>query len=182
MRLLIIEDTTQLAGPIARELRDEYGHDVTWARDPLEARRLDDGEFDVAVVDLLFEHLSRAFDQRRLARAVSLTRDQLLITGLTAVDDLARHHPSTKIVLWTSGEANRHLHLLYAYETLAVRAYCSKSSGTGKADVLNAAILAATNGQTYIDGGLRAYLPSAHSRTLSQTLLRDKPASLYGKL
>jgi DNA-binding NarL/FixJ family response regulator len=174
MRLLLIEDATQLAGPIARELRAEYGHEVTCARDPLEARVLGE-QFDVVVVDLLFEHLSREFDARRLARQVSLTRDRLLISGLSAVDDFTTRQPASKVVLWTSGEANRHLHLFYAYDELRVRAFCSKSSGTGKADVLNAAIEAAAQGKEYVDGVLGAYVkPSKRAPTLSSTLLRSE--------
>ena len=172
MRLLLIEDTTQLAGPIARELHSEYGHRVTCVRDPLEARELDE-QFDLAVVDLLYEHLSRPFDQLRLARQVSLTRDRLLITGLTAVKDLSKRSPSTKIVLWSSGEANRRLHLQYAYEDLRIRAYCSKSSGTGRADVLNTAITAAANGQDYVDSVLSPYLPYRRKQTISSTLFRE---------
>lgn len=173
MRLLLIEDTTQLAGPIARELQDEHGHEVTWVKDPLEARRIP-GMFDVAVVDLLFEHLSFDFDRRRLARQVRPTRDQLLITGLTAVADLARRSPSTKVVLWTSGEANRRLHLLYSAQELAIRAYCSKSSGTGKADTLHRAVLAAANDTEYVDPVLASYLPDRRSTSIVDTLLRDQ--------
>ncbi|MDQ7809485.1 hypothetical protein Q5425_37670 [Amycolatopsis sp. A133] len=173
MRVLLIEDTTQLAGPVAQQLRDEHGHDVQRARDPLEARSLT-GPFDVVVVDLLFEHLSLEFDRRRLGRRVRPTRDRLLVTGLTAVTDfLARPEPSG-IVLWTSGEANRRLHLLYAEEELGIRAFCSKSSGTGKADVLNAAIAAAAAGRPHVDPVLSAYLPGSHGHPISRTIFREE--------
>jgi DNA-binding NarL/FixJ family response regulator len=98
----------------------------------------------------------------------------MLITGLTAVNDLRARPDPGGIVLWTSGEANRRLHLLYAEEELKIRAYCSKSSGTGKADVLNAAILAAAAGRPYVDPVLSAYLPSSHSHPISQTIFRDE--------
>lgn len=173
MRILLIEDTTQLAGPIVRELQDEHGHDVTWVRDPLEARRTR-GAFDVAIVDLLFEHLSRDFDDRRLARQVRPTRDQLLITGLTAIADLAKGSPSTKVVLWTSGEANRQLHLFYSAQELGILSYCSKSSGTGKADTLNRAVLAAACDTEYIDPVLSTYLPNRRSTSIVEALLRDQ--------
>lgn len=173
MRVLLIEDTTQLAWPVAELLRGEHGHEVEIARDPLEARKIA-GPFDVVVVDLLFEHLSQEFDRRRLGREVRPTRDRMLITGLTAVNDfLARPDPSG-IVLWTSGEANRRLHLLFAEEELKIRAYCSKSSGTGKADVLNAAIVAAAAGRPYADPVLSPYLPSSHGHAITKTILREE--------
>jgi DNA-binding NarL/FixJ family response regulator len=172
MKVLVIEDIDQIAGPIVRELRNEHGHDVTWARDPLEARTYE-GYFDVVVVDLLFEHLNVEFDRRRVGRNVSLTRDQLLITGLTAIDDAIRRNDRIKFVVWTSAEANRRLHLLYASEESDIGAFCSKSSGTGRADVLNAAIIGAVEGRLYVDPVLSAYLTTGHGRSISQTILRE---------
>ena len=175
MNILLIEDHSQLAGPTARELTHEYGHHVTWTRHPLEARhQMTRQPYDVAIVDLLYEELSQDFDRRRLSRHVCLTNDELLITGLTAVHDFTRLQPNGGIVLWTSGESNRRLHLLFAYEDFGIRAYCSKSAGTGKADILNATALAAAAGHTKIDPVLNSYLPGPHDPTISATLLRDE--------
>jgi len=38
MRVLLIEDHAPLARLVGRELQQEYGYEVTLARDPIEAR------------------------------------------------------------------------------------------------------------------------------------------------
>jgi DNA-binding NarL/FixJ family response regulator len=175
MRILLIEDHTQLAAPIARELENEHGHRVTQAQGPDQARKILRSErFDVAIIDLLFEHLTRNFDSLRAARRVVPTRGELLITGLSAVQYFRDAVPGGGIVLWTSGEANRRLHLLFAYEDFGIRAYCSKSSGTGKADVLNRAVIAASEGRSEVDPVLNAYLPAGNSRKIGETLLKER--------
>jgi len=175
MRILLVEDHSQLAGPISRELMGEYGHEVDWVRDPLEARhQLQHKRYEVAVVDLLYEHLTQQFDARRLSRRVSLTGSQMLITGLSAVQAFREQVTTGGVVLWTSGEANRRLHLLFAYEDLGIRAYCSKSAGTGKADVLNDTLVAAANRQSHVDPVLNAYLPATGHRRIGDTLLREE--------
>lgn len=174
-RVLLVEDHTQLAGPIGRELEQEYGHVVTRARDPIEAQLcLAAASFDVAVVDMLFEHLTRDFDSRRSSGEVRLGGSPLLVTGLYAAAAFRRSRADGGVVMWTSGEANRRLHLLFAYESLGVRAFCSKSAGTGKADVLHATILAADAGADRVDPVLNPYLPGPDSPTISATLLRDE--------
>jgi DNA-binding NarL/FixJ family response regulator len=176
MRVLIIEDHTQLAGLVGRELEQEFGYTVMLARDPVEAMAASrDGEFDLAVVDLIYADLSRAFDARREAGSVSLTSASLLVTGLAAVHHLTVPRSGTGVVIWTSGEANRRLHLLFAYEDLAVRVFCSKSSGTGRLDTLMTALKAAADGRGYVDPVLNPYLPAAGQPTVSSTLLRDPP-------
>lgn len=176
MRVLLVEDHSQLAVPIARELETEHGHQVTWSRDPLEAAdRLRERNFDVAVIDLLYEHLTHQFDTNRRARQVSLTgASTLLITGLFVAQEFRAHRSTGGIVLWTSGEANRRLHLLFAYKDLRVRAFCSKSSGTGKADMLHDTIVAAYHDSTKVDPVLNSYLPAAGDAAVSKTLLRDE--------
>ena len=176
MRILLVEDHTQLANPMARELEDEHGHTVAIAHDPIEARHLlkRRERFDVAIIDLLFGPLMESFDRQRAAHQIVLTRDELLITGLSAVVDFRRARPNGGVVLWSSAEANRRLHLLFAYEELGVRAFCSKSSGTGKADVLNRAAIAAAEGREAIDPVIEAYLPPNGSPALRDTILRDQ--------
>jgi DNA-binding NarL/FixJ family response regulator len=85
--------------------------------------------------------------------------------------------PRPGVVVWTSGEANRRLHLLFAYEDLDVRVFCSKSSGTGRVDTLNAAIMAAAASKTWTDPVLNSYLPTGHARRLSQILFSEPPHS-----
>jgi DNA-binding NarL/FixJ family response regulator len=175
MRILLIEDHTQLAGPVSRELEAEFGCTVKHARDPIEAAGMyAPGEFDLAVVDLLYQHLHQDFEARMAAGKVTLTSAQLLVTGLAAVHHLTASGGDTGIVIWTSGEANRRLHLLFAYEDLAVRAFCSKSSGTGRIDTLMDALRAAAGHRSYVDPILNSYLPAPGTPKISETVLRDE--------
>jgi len=175
MRILLIEDHVQLAGLVGRELQQEFGCTVTHKRDPVEAKdAYRAGEFDLAIVDLLYEHLNRDFEARRAAGKISLTSASLLVTGLAAVHHLMVPRQDIGVVIWTAGEANRRLHLLFAYEDLAVRVFCSKSSGTGRVDTLMEALKAAADGRTYIDPVLNSYLPADGVPTISDTILRDQ--------
>lgn len=175
MRILLIEDHAQLAGPVSRELQEEFGCTVKHARDPIEAAEAyREGEFDLAVVDLLYQHLNNDFEARRAAGKVTLTSSRLLVTGLSAVHQLTASGQGTGIVIWTSGEANRRLHLLFAYEDLAVRAFCSKSSGTGRIDTLMEALKAAADRRGYVDPILNSYLPVPGAPKISETILRDQ--------
>jgi len=142
MRILLVEDHTQLAGLVSRELTAEYGYEVVCARDPLEARELyESASFDLAIVDLLFEHLNRAFERRPVPG--TLTNGRMLTSGLTTVSELSRAPHRTGIVLYTAAEADRRLHMLYAYEDLGIRVFCSKAPGTGRVDNVADALSAA---------------------------------------
>jgi DNA-binding NarL/FixJ family response regulator len=175
MRVLLIEDHTHLAGPVSRELEAEFGCTVKHARDPIEAAAMyREGEFDLAVVDLLYQHLHDDFEARLAAGKVTLTSSRLLVTGLAAVHNLTAAGRDTGIVIWTAGESNRRLHLLFAYEDLGVRAFCSKSSGTGRIDTLMEALRAAAAGHGYVDPILNSYLPAPGAPKISETILRDQ--------
>lgn len=175
MHILLIEDSDQLAGAVARELERDYGHSVTWLRDPtpLESA-LTENHFDVAIIDLLYEHLNREFEASRMAGNVRVRGQQMLITGLTAVRLLRERESSIATLIWTSGEATRRLHLLYSYQDLGMRCYCSKSPGTGRRDTLEDAARAAREGLQFIDPVLNPYLPSGRGRTAGQILLGDE--------
>ena len=175
MRILLIEDSDQLAGAVARELERDYEHTVTWLRDPtLLESALAEHHFDVAIIDLLYEHLNREFDTRRLAGTVKVRGEQMLVSGLTAIRMLRERQPSIATVVWTSGEATRRLHLLYSYQDFKMRNYCSKSPGTGRRDTLEDAARAAYERRQFIDPVLNPYLPSGLGRSASQILLGDE--------
>ena len=176
MRVLLIEDHAPLARLVGRELQQEYGYEVTLARDPIEARAsYRDDSFDLAIVDLFYEHLHRSFDAQRTAGTASVTgTGQLLVTGLAAVHDLTVPRRDTGVVIWTAGESNRRLHLLFAFEDLAVRVFCSKSSGTGRIDTLMAALRAAAEGRTSIDPVLNSYLPADGAPKISENILKEQ--------
>lgn len=175
LSILLVEDSDLLAGSTSRELEREYGHDVTWLRDPtLITAKLSEQRFDVAIVDVLYEHLNREFDARRLAGQVKIRGEQLLITGLTAIHILGQQLPAIGTVVWTIGEANRRLHLLYAYENLETRNYCSKSPGTGDFGTLEYAARIAPTQQQYVDPVLNPYLPVTRARRATDILLKDE--------
>jgi DNA-binding NarL/FixJ family response regulator len=174
LNILLIEDSDHLAGATSRELGQRYGHNVTWLRDPTSMEQeFSEQRFDVAIIDLLYEHLNLEFDARRLARKVQVRGEPLLITGLTAIRMLRDQYPSVGIVVWTTGEANRRLHLLYSYQDLAMRNYCSKSPGTGHADMLEQTARMAHEHHPFVDPVLNPYLPADKTRWASQILLGD---------
>jgi DNA-binding NarL/FixJ family response regulator len=175
MRILIVEDQGQLAGLVQRALSEQHHHEVTMAADPNEAdARLNDEEYDVAVVDVHYDPLSKEFEARRRAHRVGLTSKRLLVSGLAVLRSLQANESRTQTVVWTSGEFNRHLHILFAYEEMHVRAFCSKSSSNGTVDPLNDAIRAAADRRPYVDADLNPYLPTELSLPLSRSLLREQ--------
>ncbi|MGR4880934.1 hypothetical protein ACIPUC_16230 [Streptomyces sp. LARHCF249] len=176
LRILLVEDSDLLAGAVSRELEREYGHTVTAVRDPLDLDTMLAAEhFDAAVVDLLYEHLNRDFDALRLSGRLRVRGDALLVSGLTAVRTLNARRPApVPTVVWTSGEANRRLHLLYAYQNLGVRSYCSKSPGTGRLDTLETAVREAAAGRYHVDPVLNPYLPSDRARSTSGILFQEE--------
>jgi len=174
MHVLLIEDHSQLGGLVSRELREKHGYSTTWERDPIQAReKYLEENYDIAIIDLLYGHLSQHFEDLRRDNMVTLTSRQLIISGLMAVQELTAPPRDTKIVIWTSGEPNRRLHMLYAYEELGIRVFCSKSSGEGTPDTLVDALEAAAKGQTFVDRILNSYLPAANSPTVRDTILRE---------
>jgi|SRR5882672_1717266 len=174
MRVLLVEDYSLLAGLVQRELQSVYGHTVELASDPLEAAGiLARQEFDVVVIDIFYDALLDGFEARRLARTVTLTSAQLLMSGLSTVQRVAEASKRAGVVLWTAGDGPRRLHMLYAHEELHVRAYCSKTAHSGRTNNLNEAIRAARAGQSYVDPVLNPYLPTATTIPLRRTILRD---------
>ncbi|MGW4221731.1 hypothetical protein ACWEJZ_32565 [Streptomyces bacillaris] len=175
LRILLVEDSDLLAGTVSRELQREYGHTVVTVQDPVNLDRLLGTErFDVAIVDLLYEHLNRAFDTLRLSGRLTVRGSTLLVTGLSAVRSLHARTPAVPTVVWTSGEANRRLHLLYAYQNLGVRSYCSKSPGTGRIDTLEETAREAALGRARVDPVLNPYLPPDNARITSGILMEDE--------
>lgn len=176
MNVLLVEDHKQYAIPIQRELVGHYGHEVQILHDPHDAKpALLDGDFDVVVVDMLFHPRVTTFEQRRRAGLVTLTGAELLVSGLSVLHTLVDAHLRTRSVVWTSGDPNRRLHLLFAHEELRTRAFCSKDSPGGTLDTLDDAIRSAAQGQPYADPALGFYLPADYAQPLRTTLLRDEP-------
>ena len=173
--VLIVEDSSQLADSVAHQLVTWHRFDVTCVRDPHAMRaELARRPYDVVLIDLLFQHLNDDFEERRKAHRVRLSSPSLLITGLTAVQTVQEVAPTTAMVVWTLGEANRRLHILFAYEDLGQRTFCSKNSGREHADAVAESLRCAVNRVSYVDPVLNAYLPSRGAPAIGSTLLRDE--------
>jgi DNA-binding NarL/FixJ family response regulator len=174
MNVLLIEDHSQLAGLVRQELQEKHGYKTTWEQDPIQAREKYQKEnYDIAIIDLLYSHLSQDFEDLRRNRMVTATSRQLLVSGLMAAQELTAPPRHTRVVIWTSAEPNRRLHILYAYEELGIRVFCSKSSGEGTSDTFVSALEAAAEGRTFADPVLNSYLPAANSLGLRKTILRE---------
>jgi DNA-binding NarL/FixJ family response regulator len=170
VKVLIAEDQVQYTDFFVQDLRTTYGYDVSHVGDPLAAQRqLATGGFEVAIVDMLFDRAIEAFDRRDLSRN-PLSSGSLIVSGLSVIR--AALASGAAVVVWTSGEPNRRLHLVFAYEDLGVRAFCSKSSHGGVRS-LDHAISRTLAGQEAIDVTLAAYLPSPKAVPLRRTLFRE---------
>lgn len=168
--VLLVEDHSGYAGLVCRELGTAHGHETVLVSDPAAAlRELATRAYDVAVVDVLYEPLVRDFAARRTRGGLA---GPLLASGLSVIRAAGAAPGRPRPVIWSSGEANRHLHLLFAFQEFGVRAYCSK--GTGSVEPLHRAIVAAAAGGRYVDRLLDPYLPAAGAVPLRRTILRDQ--------
>jgi hypothetical protein len=59
--------------------------------------------------------------------------NRLILSGLSIV--YAANAAGTPVAVWTSGEPSRKLHVIFAYEELRVRAFVSKRSSAGPANL-----------------------------------------------
>jgi DNA-binding NarL/FixJ family response regulator len=171
MRVLLVEDHGYFARAMAQALAGEHNHEVALASDPLDAeRQLLSGGFEVAVVDILYGNVHRRSARRGHARSVDTTESNRWISGLHVLRLISDRGLPVKPVVWTAGESNRQLHIMFAYEELGARVFCSK--GPSSPGPLNAAIVSAAAGIRYVDPILSAYLP-ANGPSLRATILRD---------
>ena len=126
MHILLVEDEGFSAAMAATELTEAMPCTTTVVADPVEAPvRLDRERFDTAVVDMLYLAHSEEFEKRRRQGLIRLTDARLHLSGL-AVLQAARTAGATA-VLWTNGEPNRRLHMMFAHEQLGCRAMCPKT-------------------------------------------------------
>jgi DNA-binding NarL/FixJ family response regulator len=174
MRVLLAEDEVGYSDFIVEELQRTYGHEVVFAEQPTAAvRRLHAGGIDAVVTDLLFEPALQDFLERTVGRSNPLTAERLITSGLSVIR--AAREAGAGVVVWTSGSQNRQLHVIFAYEDLAVRAFCSKRSA-GRARNLHHALTAVVEGRDWIDVISAAALPPPGTFPLRQTIL-STPAS-----
>jgi DNA-binding NarL/FixJ family response regulator len=171
VKVLVVEDGEQYVGYFAEELAGQYGHEVAVATSPASAEELlATSEFEVAVVDILFDEEIERFDQMAATRRVPLTADRLIVSGLTVLRNALAANVSTAV--WTSGEPNRHLHLIFAFETLGVRSFCSKRA-RGGSRTLHQAIVSAAEGRRSIDPLLQSYMLPDGAPSLARTIFSE---------
>lgn len=168
VRVLVVEDQGVAAEMAVAELTDTMKCDVTVAADPLEAlSRLAVEPFSAVVVDMLYLPLSTEFEARRRMGLVRLTDPRLHVSGLAVLHAVRRLGLDTRTILWSSGEPNRRLHMMFAYEVLDCRVMCSKHAVANLPQALRAAL----GGKEYIDPMLRMYFPPPFSKPLHKTIL-----------
>jgi DNA-binding NarL/FixJ family response regulator len=171
MRVLLVDDSNQLTEGVRIELQDDRELQVTYAIDPSAAKRTLQAEaFDVVVVDVLYEHLTRVFLQRQREHRVSLRSDKAFhVSGLATIYEAERLSHRPGVVLWAIGMENRELHMLFAHQELSVRAYSSKGPTARGIKDLKDAIRAAANRLPYNDPLLETYLPRDEMPLLRDT-------------
>jgi DNA-binding NarL/FixJ family response regulator len=164
VRVLILEDEGMSAAGASTELREAMPCETIVVADPGEALvRLGREHVDVAVADMLLQAHSEEFEQRRRRGQVRLTDAQLHLSGLAVLQ--AASAAGIPAVLWTNGEPNRRLHMMFAHEQLGCRALCPKDA-PGK---LATAVGAVLHDGEYIDPVLRMHLPPKYSPSLRET-------------
>lgn len=126
----------------------------------------------MALVDLLYEPLNVAFFASLADQEAGRARPSL-VTGLLAARDLPASPARTRVVIWSAGEADRRLHLVYAYEELRMRVFCSKSPGGAGLSTLLAAIHAAAAGTSFTDPVLAPCLPARTDHSIGDTIMRE---------
>ncbi|MEU0884072.1 response regulator [Lentzea sp. NPDC005914] len=169
MRVLVVEDEGMSAAMAVTELTGAAPCEVVVVTDPIEAFvRLSRERFDVAVVDMLYQKHSDEFERRRRLGDVRLTDARLHLSGLAVLR--AADEAGTKAVLWTNGEPNRRLHMMFALEELGCRTMCQKDA-VGK---LAVTVRAAAEGREHIDPVLRMHLPPRSSPSLRDTFLHSE--------
>jgi DNA-binding NarL/FixJ family response regulator len=190
LRVLLAEDDPYYAGLFGGLLRAETGADVVIVHSPHGASRLlRDEAFDVVVVDMRFRDEADAFAVRRDDGQVSIVSDrEFLLSGLSIIQAARTygHRPmdvtaKPAVVVWSIAESNRVLQLIFAYEVLGVRAFCTKGSrarvaggvgidiGAGGGGLAEAVRRAAA-GESYADNEARAYLPARNAVGLAESL------------
>lgn len=159
----MVEDS-MIADMARAELTQTLAFEPLVISDPVAALdHLRRERFDAAVVDMLFQAHSDEFESRRRDGEVRLTDARLHLSGLALLR--AAQSAGTPTVLWTCGEANRRLHIMFAHERLDCRAMCLKYLRGG----LTAAVQAVLSGSGYIDPLLRMHLPPRTAPSLRET-------------
>lgn len=127
VHILLVEDEGMSAAMAVTELSEAMPCETTAVTDPVEAIvRLKRERFDVAVVDMLYQTHSEEFEKRRRQGLVRLTDARLHLSGLAVLQ--AASAAGTTAVLWTNGEPNRRLHMMFAHEQFGCRTMCPKDA------------------------------------------------------
>lgn len=166
MRILIVEDEGVAAQMATTELVNAMPCEISVVATPADAiARLSHEDFHVTVVDMLCLAHSDKFEARRRNGEVRLTDPQLHLSGLAVLQAVRASKRGTAPVLWTNGEPNRRLHMMFAYEQLGCQVMCPKDA-VGK---LPLAVRAAVASHQHIDPVLRMHFPPLRSPSLRET-------------
>lgn len=172
MRVLIVEDQGPSARDAAKEIQSVFACEIDIAADPLEAiALLSRRSYDAAVVDMLFTEHTKKFRKKLRQHEVKLTDKTLHLSGLAVLYEIRERRLATNTVLWTGGDANRELHMIFAREELGAQVLCLKDPSS---DLLKA-VQYALDGKPYIDPFLGMEHSMRFSAPLRETLLVSKP-------
>jgi len=158
---------------VQEKLAELFDFEVALSPDPEDAgRHLRAQFFDVVVVDVLYRGLSERYNvQRGLARQSLSELEPYNLSGLAVVDAVAHLPAPPAIVVWTSGDPNRALHLVLAYQDFGIRVFCSKES---RLETIGRAITAAMQRQPFTDLSLRPFMPRHGLPPIGTVLFRER--------
>lgn len=160
-------------GELMRDkLSDSFGYRVTLARDPIEAAAcMSRDQFDVVVVDVLYRALSESYNKKRESARTSLTElEPYNLSGLAVLLEASAQSTPPALAIWTSGDANRALHMVLAHQEFGVRVFCSKES---RFENLRRAIESAASHVEFVDVTLRPFLPRQGLPPIQDVLFRE---------
>jgi DNA-binding NarL/FixJ family response regulator len=168
LHILIVEDQGVTAEMATNALRTINSAVIDVAPGPLAAiEKMKTTPYDVAIVDMLFRTESDDFETRRRLGDIGMNGGQLHLSGLAVLHAITNLDLPTRPVIWSSGEANRRLHMIFAYEVLGCRVLCAKEAVRD----LPHAVAAALEGREYVHPVLKMYLTPDFARPLKETLL-----------
>lgn len=187
MRVLLVDDLAGTAQVVAQALQQDFGHAVDCVSRveevPAHLRR--HAPYDVALVDVLFaprrgcDGDEAAHGPERSVEAVRRALGRPERSGLSVVAALRTLTPATPVVLWTSGEVNRRMHLRYAVEEYQAVSLVHKSRELGG---VQDALRRVVDGHVVTDPDLAVYLGPPGAPTVRSTFLRERDVAFWRML
>jgi len=127
-------------------------------------------QFDVALVDVLYVPILESLEDERRRGAISAGTGPFFESGLAVLDAIETQQP-IPAAIWSEGDDNRLLHMIYAFQRFNVGNFYRKFQvGTA---LLDRAIKQTTSGIRYIDKGLQQSGVGAAWLPLDKTLFAE---------